>query len=292
MSEELQQMTLSANNTGRSTSLVEHEFVGEPVMFGEQAEREGCEEILAALTPSEKEKLADPNMPLRHFRAEKGKTDKAIKKIKATIAWRDEFGVEKIKGGDEEMRKTIMKESETGKMYVRGYDEEGRAIIYMRPAKENTNVELDNMRDLVYHLERAIASTLRKSGKEKFNMIIDYDGFKLRNAPPLSTSKLTLNILQNHYPERLHRAYMCNPPLVFRTFWALIQPFVDPVTKEKIVFCHGKSGVEKMKERMDMDTIEVSVGGTGTNLREFDVQEYFDTPLNVTFDDPDIGSSK
>jgi hypothetical protein len=73
MSEALEQMTLSANNTG--TSLVEHEFVGEPVMFGEEAERKGCEEILAALTPSEKERLADPNMPLRHFRAEKVKQE-------------------------------------------------------------------------------------------------------------------------------------------------------------------------------------------------------------------------
>ena len=43
----------------------------EPRMFDEKTEREGCEQIIDALTDEEKMYMADPNMPMRHFRAEK-----------------------------------------------------------------------------------------------------------------------------------------------------------------------------------------------------------------------------
>ena len=36
-------------------------------------------------------------MPLRHYRAEKGNLNEAIRKIKLTLKWREEFNVEEIK---------------------------------------------------------------------------------------------------------------------------------------------------------------------------------------------------
>jgi hypothetical protein len=43
----------------------------EPNMFDPEVEAKGVESILAALTEDETASLADKNMPLRHFRAEK-----------------------------------------------------------------------------------------------------------------------------------------------------------------------------------------------------------------------------
>jgi hypothetical protein len=45
-----------------------------------------------------------------------------------------------------------------------------------------------------------------------------------------------LNIIQNHYPERLGRAIVINVPFLINAFFKLIMPFVDPVTREKIKF--------------------------------------------------------
>lgn len=273
-----------------------HTFSGEDMQeldessfFDEQVESDGCERVLRALTATEKDNMADEHMPRRHYRAENGDVEAAIKKIKATIAWREQFEVEKIKtcfnhDGDKEMQKIIALENATGKIYVRGYDREGRAVLYLRPGMENTRHELNNMRHLTYQLERAIACTRQKCGKEKINIVIDYKGFKLRNAPPVSTTKHTLDILQNHYPERLHRAFICNPPLVFRTFWAIMSPFIDPVTKEKIVFCHGKVALEKLSENFDLETTERCAGGK-KQLREFDSREYLLVPFSQTFDE-------
>jgi hypothetical protein len=200
---------------------------------------------------------------------------KAIESMQYTLNWRQEFGVDAIvrslggtEAGDDELATILHKENDTSKIYSRGYDAEGRALMYMRPAREQTNNEENNMRHLVWNLEKALACTRAKSasmGKEvtKINLLIDYDGFRLRDSPPMSTAKLTLEILQKHYPECLFHAYVINPPMIFRAFWTMIKPFVDPVTKEKIVFCSGKAGMQKYQvSRRACGQVEVW-GGMG-----------------------------
>jgi len=45
-----------------------------------------------------------------------------------------------------------------------------------------------------------------------------------------------LNILQNHYPERLGLALILNVPWIVDVFFKMIKPFIDPVTREKMKF--------------------------------------------------------
>jgi hypothetical protein len=165
------------------------------------------------------------------------------------------------------------------------------------------------MRHLVWNLEKAVACTRRKSAElmqqrqqqqiqngggddddtrrrlplEKINLIIDYHGFTLRNAPSMSASKYTLDILQKYYPERMHRAYCVNAPRVFQTFYAFIRAFIDPATKEKIVFVDG--GCEKLVAATERpDKLEAVVGGPPTS-REFDSTEYLSLPFDRSFDE-------
>lgn len=269
-------------------------LTGEKSRFDPIEEEQSVQEIMKTLSEKEKAQLADPAMPLRHLRANDGNLTKAIQSLQTTLQWRQTFGVDRIRsgmnGGDQEMETVLRRENETGKIYVRGYDAEGRALMYMRPARENTHQEEHNMQHLVWNMEKAIACTRTKSQQlgaepplEKFNLVIDYEGFKLRNAPPMSTAKYTLEILQKHYPERLYRAYVLNPPLVFRTFWTLIRPFVDPVTKQKIVFCTGKAGMAQLTDAVtDVHQLEPVAGGPNS-VREFLSKEYVELPFDVSF---------
>ena len=52
----------------------------------------------------------------------------------------------------------------------------------------------------------------------------------------MSTARTVLNILQEHYPERLGLALVINVPFLVNAFFRLIMPFVDPVTREKVKF--------------------------------------------------------
>ena len=183
------------------------------------------------------------------------------------------------------MRRIIEYENESGKIYARGYDRNGRAILYFVPGLENSKNGYDNMKHLVYQLERGVACTARKSGLSKYVIILDFRGYRLSNAPPLATTKMTVEILQDHYPERLLRFYICNPPTIFRFFWKIVKPFIDPVTKEKIKFIHGQEGSEILERDFDLSTTEKAAGGT-SDLKPFDSKEYMNTPFDHTFDEP------
>ena len=117
-----------------------------------------------------------------------------------------------VRSEPNDMTSIIQKENETCKIYVRGYDQDGRALLYMRPAMENTKDAVNNVRHVVWNLEKAIACS-SKQGRSKICIVIDYEGFFPASC---STSRYILDILQNHYPERMHKAYICNPPFVFR----------------------------------------------------------------------------
>jgi hypothetical protein len=74
------------------------------------------------------------------------------------------------------------------------------------------------------------------AGQETLALLINFAETKAGQGATLSQGKQTLNILQNHYPERLGRALVANVPFYISGFFKLITPFIDPVTREKIKF--------------------------------------------------------
>ncbi len=60
-------------------------------------------------------------------------------------------------------------------------------------------------------------------------VILDLNNYSSANAPPMRTSRATLDILQNHYPERLSRFIILNAPWLFFAFFKVISPFIDKV---------------------------------------------------------------
>lgn len=64
--------------------------------------------------------------------------------------------------------------------------------------------------------------------------MIDYAD-KAKN-PSLSIARQVLHILQTHYPERLGAAVIAHLPWLLNAFYKLINPFIDPVTRAKMIF--------------------------------------------------------
>ena len=96
--------------------------------------------------------------------------------------------------------------------------------------------------------------------------------------PSMAVSKATLGILQDHYPERLGQMLIANPPMLFSTFWSCISPFIDPVTRAKVVFLKGgAAGHQQLQEHVDASQLNASFGGTA---KEFDPETYFPEGLS------------
>ncbi|CAM9199863.1 unnamed protein product [Choristocarpus tenellus] len=226
----------------------------------------------------------DDSCLMRYLRARNWNVSKAGKMLSATLDWRRNFGVEKVLNEEGDV---IARENSTGKIYLRGYDKAGRPIMIMRPRCENTKNHDGNIKHLVYQMERARTILQDEGGgKGKMCLAIDFGGYSMFNATPMKTSKETLNILQNHYPETLGVAYMLSPPLLFKGFWNVIYPFIDPTTKEKFMFVSGSlttpTAQEALAKNFILDSMEESLGGK--NKVPFDSATYLKSQMNEEYE--------
>ncbi|PSR71379.1 hypothetical protein PHLCEN_2v12755 [Hermanssonia centrifuga] len=121
----------------------------------------------------------------------------------------------------------------TGKEVVFGFDVNGRPALYLCPSRQNTDESIRQVQFNVFMLERCIE--LMGPGVESVALMIDY-GQKSAKSPSISLSRMVLNILQTHYPERLGRALIINVPFLLNAFYKLITPLIDPVTRDKMRF--------------------------------------------------------
>ncbi|KIV87601.1 hypothetical protein PV11_03135 [Exophiala sideris] len=181
----------------------------------------------AALTESERMFLTRECL-LRYLRATSWNVAQSETRLKNTLIWRREYGLEK------HTKDYISIENATGKQVILGWDNNGRTCQYLRPSKQNTERSDRQIQHLVYMLERAI--DLMPAGQETLALLINFAETKSGQGASVAQGRQTLNILQNHYPERLGRALVTNLPFYIRGFFSLITPFIDPLTREKIKF--------------------------------------------------------
>ncbi|KAJ3151611.1 hypothetical protein HDU86_006030 [Geranomyces michiganensis] len=169
---------------------------------------------------------------LRYLRAVKWDTEAAVKRIESTLKWRHEYGPHRIDPAE------VEPEAVNGKEFLTGFDLQGRPSLYLVPRKEHTKTYDRQLRYVVYNLERAIRAM--PPGIESLNILIDYEGLSVFTAPPASQSKKVLQILGDHYPERLGKGFIFNPSWYLWAFFKIIGPFIDPITRSKIHFVNLK----------------------------------------------------
>lgn len=180
---------------------------------------------------------------LRYLRATKWNLKDCIERITTSLAWRREFGISHLgeENGDELTGDEVAVENESGKQVVLGYENDARPILYLKPGRQNTKTSHRQVKHLVFMLERVI--DFMPAGQDSLALLIDFKEYPdvpkvagNSKIPPLGVGKEVLHILQTHYPERLGKALLTNIPWLAWTFLKLIHPFIDPLTREKLVF--------------------------------------------------------
>ncbi|KAI8075485.1 CRAL-TRIO domain-containing protein [Gilbertella persicaria] len=151
--------------------------------------------------PSEKGFLSEATAH-RYMRARKWDFEAAKTMLEKTVKWRREFKPDQL---DPDF---IRPEAETGKMYFSGYDKNGRPLWIMKPRNENSKDSDRQVKHIVFCLERAIR--LMPDNVEKISIVTDFKGSSMSSNPSVNTSKKFLEILSNHYPERLGVAFLVN----------------------------------------------------------------------------------
>ncbi|KXS15276.1 CRAL/TRIO domain-containing protein [Gonapodya prolifera JEL478] len=197
--------------------------------------RERKDELLSS-APDPKQRELDErwlsdHCLLRYLRAVKWESvDAATKRLKDTLQWRREFKPDQIPLDE------VEPEAVTGKLYINGFDNEGRPVVVMKPGLQNTTTWDRQLQYTYLTVEAACQACV--APQETICLIIDFEGIGIfsGNKTPMNVSRRFLNVLQSHYPERLGHATFVNPFPLVETFWRVIYPFVDPVTREKVHF--------------------------------------------------------
>jgi hypothetical protein len=154
----------------------------------------------------------------RHLVGEAGNYETALDAIRKAIKFRKEWKIDNLRtcfdstadGDDLKLKSLVVDDLEKQQMVARGHDRDFAAVGYkfcrQVPASE-TNEEAYILANL-YSAERLMAATEFRTrggqlGKERIVVAFDFTGYESSNAPPLSTLKKFVEILQRVYPERL-----------------------------------------------------------------------------------------
>lgn len=139
------------------------------------------------------------------------------------------------------IRSLISEDLDRQKGYVHGHDKEGRAILIVRSREIKAASDEAFVLAILYLMERAIATTesYTKGRQEKIMVVLDFRHFSSSKSPSLSAVKTVASLLQHRYTERLFKMVIIDPPFWMRTMYALVQPFLDPITTAKFILAAG-----------------------------------------------------
>jgi len=208
---------------------------------GKNNDREGCALAMAK----------------RHFLADKGDYDLAIERMIGAINFFDKINVNAMRkcfydsddgGPIDEMRRMIESDMSAGRLAVCGHDFSGHSIHVVFPRNKITDDPDALLRGHIYAIERCLAATENKTNGKLDKSIVAYDfsGMSHSHIISLKTFRKIGAALQDFYPERLHCTYMIDVPYFIRGFWNIFSPFLDPVTRKKVVFVNGKAEKEEI----------------------------------------------
>lgn len=198
----------------------------------------------------------------RYLRARDYNVEKAHSMLLDTIKWRNEFKPNQI-GPDNE----AVKHGRKGKgAYVIGKSKLGQPICYIIPNSEYENTKkIPNagVQWLAYIMETTIKRM--EEGVEKMVLIVDVRNFGTRAASSAGKEEIMgcIQMLQNHYPERLGQLFVCDTPWWFNVLWWFVYPFLSAETARKIHFVNGdlEYKQKELGKHIDLDQLSTEFGG-------------------------------
>jgi hypothetical protein len=168
---------------------------------------------------------------LRFLRGCKGKEDKAYTELVRYIGWRIESDADNIDNYIPQFQRRL-----DNRLIILGnVDKENRPVAFSLVHKfDNRDREIEEMRlFIIYALESLLKRT--NPEQEMFAAVADLSRFTMR-CIDYEVIKMGINILQGNYPDTLGKLLIVDSPMIFSACWAIIRPWLDPVTASKVQF--------------------------------------------------------
>jgi len=205
---------------------------------------------------------------LRGYKDDPKPVEKSIDMLGKMLTWREEHKVDEI------VATQFPREQEYKRIWpngIHGFGKEGNLVYVDRvgavdPGKlmgtggftiddvQNFHIQMMESVDRQKELQYAATGVV----KYKNIVVLDLAGMGMAHLGTKFTTpmKAFIKIDQEYYPESLFQMVVCHAGWVVKSLWALVSPFIDPITKERIKF-----GEKHIPEVVDLEQIPVGLGG-------------------------------
>ena len=197
------------------------------------AETASVAAIKAQVVANDPSVLVTDMTVLRFLRARKHDAAEAAAELTQHVAWRRETGADTLRVDTS----SFAVEHGKRKCINEGHDRLGRPLVTMVARRHDKNDrDLQEVCKLIIHtLETAVARSRAQLNDEKIVIIFDMSGFTTA-VMDYDAVKVLVSVLLKNYPDVLAASFIVNAPLLFSACWAIIKPWLDPVTAAKCVF--------------------------------------------------------
>ena len=113
---------------------------------------------------------------------------------------------------------------------------------------------------MMARMEEASATLGRRVDQQI--VVLDMAGLSFwPNAAGLRIFKRIIKIDASFYPETLRVQYIVNAPFIFSAIWAVVRPWLDPVTAAKVRIVGHSGTASALLERIDASQLPAEYGG-------------------------------
>ncbi|KIY95497.1 hypothetical protein MNEG_12466 [Monoraphidium neglectum] len=203
----------------------------------------------------------------RWLRARGWDPAKAGRDLAAHAAWRAEF----VPGGRIQEAE-VANEIAQGKVFLQGPDRNGRGISIFIGGKHFPRVDARECHRFIYYAidaTIALADPARNPAGRTTGVLCMKD-FGWRNLDVMGGINIA-RAVHLHYVERLDALYIHGTSAAFQRCYKLVEPFIDPVTRSKIVLLPADEAAarEILDKGLGLENLPPFLGGTA-ELRPID----------------------
>ncbi|XP_039122181.1 patellin-4-like [Dioscorea cayenensis subsp. rotundata] len=180
------------------------------------------------LLPSKQDEGTNPVL-IKFLRAREFKANEAMEMLERTLLWRKEHKIEKIMEEDELENEKVM--------FIDGIDKEGHPVCYnniglwkWRRRREDVNEEKSEI----------------NGGRDK----------EMRTR-----SMKAVSVLQDNYPELVHKNIFVNVSFGYYVYNALVAPFISQRSKSKFIFARPQKVTETLLKFISPERLPIQYGG-------------------------------
>lgn len=248
-------------------------------------EKKFFDAALASLPKEQQTKFAsvplDVLLIVRGFANEEHRMEETLKAIQHIAEWRDKVGYydffEKNLEGDSQFHKLWPE-------YICGTDKYGHFVQGIQIGQIDTDelLKLDEEQLLRLQGQKMKAYAVYKqdlskaSGVQRYKhtMIVDLHNISMSMlmGKKKNLIKKIFDIGSTYYPETMFKIYLINAPMVFRAIWAVIKPWLHPITVAKVnILGSSKEALKKFEvDGLPAAQVPKWLGGTYEPVLCFD----------------------